>query len=255
MGEQSFVQPEKSDYELGITNAFNNLASKMNFTQFVGDDQWTVKHFPKSGRAEPKSRIRKILPGTKDEKPDGKSAPGRQINQKGGFLNRLRTGVNNLVRDENNMLFGEQSKYELNYYEEEADTVDTDDLHRYTQKLRELEDTDREVNPEFLVLRDGKSVYAVHEADEEGKMTLSKRKPIYDRYRDQAPDEERADKKKLLSRLKNPFGRNKDKDGKRSDSLKPINPETPDSAGKRKAKKTGNKTTDDDSANIEAFMD
>jgi hypothetical protein len=45
----------------------------MNFIQYVGDDKWCVIHKPKSARAEPKSRIRKILPGGKDDKPNGKS--------------------------------------------------------------------------------------------------------------------------------------------------------------------------------------
>ncbi|UJR36645.1 hypothetical protein I4U23_029363 [Adineta vaga] len=254
-GEQIFREPEKSEYELAIANAYNNLASNNGFSELFGGDEWIVKHLPKSARGEPKSRIRKILPGSKDEKPDGKSSTSKQTNQKGGFLNRLRSGVNTLVRDEGNMFFGEQSKYELNYIEDEEDGVDTDDLHRYAQKLRELEDNDREVHPEFLVLRDGKTVYAVHEADAEGKMTLSTRKPIYDRYRDEAPDDERAEKKKLLARLKNPFGRNKDKDAKGSNSPKPSITGTPDSSGKRKARKATNKTTDDGVANSEAFMD
>ena len=96
-----------------------------------------------------------------------------------------------------------KSNYEIAYYEEEEDGVDTDDLHRYAQKLRELEDTDREVNPEFLVLRDGKTVYAVHEADAEGKMKLSTRKPIYDRYADQTPDDELVRKKETFISFKN----------------------------------------------------
>jgi hypothetical protein len=135
------------------------------------------------------------------------------------------------------------------FYEDEEDGVDTDDLHRYAQKLRELEDTDREVNPEFLVLRDGKTVYAVHEADAEGKMTYSTRKPIYDRSVDQAPDDESPEKKKLLSRLRNPFARNKDKDSKGNNSPKSSNG-TPDPNGKRRAKKSNNKTTDDDMTTI-----
>ncbi|CAF1351106.1 unnamed protein product [Adineta steineri] len=248
--EQLNVGPEKSDYEMLITEAYNNLGSKINFAQYVGEDQWCVIHLPKSARNEPKSRIRKMLPGG-NEKPGSKSSDSKSTNKKSGFLNRFRTGVSTLVSDENNILFGEQSPYELNYYEEEEDGVDTDDLHRYAQKLRELEDTDREVNPEFLVLRDGKTVYAVHEADAEGKVTLSTRKPIYDRHSDQAVDGEPVEKKKLLSRLKIPFGRNKDKDkdGKGSNSPKPTPDETPDSNGKRKGRKTNNKTTDDDDNN------
>jgi hypothetical protein len=212
----------------------------MNFIQYVGDDKWCVIHKPKSARAEPKSRIRKILPGGKDDKPNGKS------NEKFRFLKRISNGMNTLVNDEKNLLFGDRQVHQTAYYEEEEDGVDTDDLHRYAQKLRELEDTDREVNPEFLVLRDGKTVYGVHEADAEGKMTLSTRKPIYDRYGDQTPDDaEPAEKKKLLARLRLPFARNKDKDGKGSNSPKSSDG-TPDPSGKRSARKSNNKTADDD---------
>jgi hypothetical protein len=238
-GEQITSEPEKSEYQMAITDAYNNLASKVNFSQFVGDDQWRIINLPKTARGEPKSRIRKMLPGGKV---DGKPA---SINQKSGFLNRIRTGVSALVRDENNLIFGERSNYEQVYYEEENE-IDTDDLHRYAQKLRELEDTDREVNPEFLVLRDGQTVYAVHEADAEGKMTLSKRKPIYDRFSDQTPNDEPTEKKTLLARLKMPFGRNKDKDDRGSDSPKLSSLGTPDSSGKRKTRKATIKTTDDD---------
>jgi len=255
--EQIASEPEKSEYESAIIDAYKNLASKINFGEFVGNDQWCIIHLPKSARTEQKSRIRKILPGGKDDKSNGKSSGGKTTNQKGGFFNRIRSGVGTLVRDENNLLFGEQANYEIAMYEEEDEDIDTDDLHRYAQKLRELEDTDREVNPEFLVLRDGKTVYAVHEADDQGKMKYSTRKPIYDRYVDQAPDDEPVEKKKILSRVKNVFNRNKDKDGKDSNSPKLSNG-TPEPTGKRGTRKSTNKNTDDDMAtmtNSEPLMD
>lgn len=238
------AEPEKSTYETAIVNAYKDLASKVNFAEFVGNDEWCVLHKPKSARSEPKSRIRKILPGGNSDKGPGAKAN----NQKGGFLTRFRSGVNTLVKDESNILFGEQSMYDTAYFDDEEDGVDTDDLHRYAQKLRELEDADREVNPEFLILRDGKTDYAVHETDAEGKMTFSKRKPIYDRTHDQAPDDEPSVRKNLLARLrKNPFGRSKDKESKESNSPKSTN-ETPDQNGKRRNKKSHSKTTDDDFA-------
>jgi hypothetical protein len=84
-------------------------------------------------------------------------------------------------------------------------------------------------------------------------MTLATRKPIYDRFGDQAPDESPSEKKKLLARLKNPFTRNKDKDGKGSNSPKSANG-TPD-PGKRGARKTANKNGADDSANNDPAVD
>ena len=246
--EQRVPEPEKSEYESAILKAYEDLASKMNFAQYVGDDKWCIIHLPKSARQEPKSRIRKLIPGMKDGKTPAAGA-NKNGNQKGGFLNRIRSGVSTLVRDENNLIFGDGKEYELAYAEEEEDGVDTDDLHRYAQKLRELEDQDRELNPEFLVLHDGKSVFAVHEADGEGKVTLAKRKPIYDRFADQTPDgPEGPEKKKLLSRLKIPFGRNKDKDGKDGGSPKSAN-RTPDPNGKRSARKAAQKDGDGDGAN------
>lgn len=171
-------------------------------------------HLPKSARAEPKSRIRKILPGNhnKDEKPVKKTT-----GPKGNILNRIRAGVSTLVNDENNLIFGEHAKYDAFDYDEEEDDVDTDNLNRYAQQLRELEDQDREINPEYLVIRDGKTVYGVHEADTDGKVKLSSRKPIYDRFADQTADPQ-TEKKKLLARIKNSFTRNKDKDGKETKS-------------------------------------
>lgn len=250
--EQHVPEPEKSEYESAIVKAYEDLAAKMNFAQYVGDDKWCIMHLPKSARQEPKSRIRKLIPGMKDGKTPAAGA-NKNVNQKGGFLNRIRSGVSTLVRDENNLIFGDGKEYELAYADEEEDGVDTDDLHRYAQKLRELEDQDRELNPEFLVLQDGKTVYAVHEADGEGKMTLAKRKPIYDRFADQAPEgAEGGEKKKLLSRFKLPFGRNKDKDGKEGGSPKSAN-RTPDPNGKRSGRKAAaaaaHKDGDGDAAN------
>jgi len=170
-----------------------------------------------------------MLPGgNKDEKPTNKPVVPKE-----SLLKRIRTGVNTLVRNENNLLFGERPNYDIAEYEDEFDDVDTDDLHRYAQKLRELEDQDREVNPEFLVLHDGKTVYGVHESDVDGKVKLSTRKPIYDRFADQAPDEQ-ADKRKLLARIKNSFGRNKD--GKESNSANT----TPDPRANRKSNRKSN---------------
>ncbi|CAF0954860.1 unnamed protein product [Adineta ricciae] len=213
------------EYQQSILDAFNNLSAKMNFAEYIGADDWCVAHKPKSGRAENKSRIRKMLPGSNkaDNKPGAKPGVPKQK-----LLTRFRTGVTSLVRDPNNMLFGEQPTHELNPDYDEPEEVDTDDLHRYAQKLRELEDQDREVNPEYLVLHDGKTVYAVHEADEDGKVKLSKRKPIYDRMADQKPDDQ-TDKKKLLARLRAPFTRNKD--GKDSKSATT----TPDTRSHRKS--------------------
>ncbi len=255
--EQIVTEPERSEYEAAILDTYNNLGSKINFADFVGSDQWCVIHLPKTARAEPKSRIRKILPGGKDDKADGKSSAGKGANQKGGIFSRIRSGVNLLVRDENNLIFGDRQNYDMGYYEEEEDDIDTDNLHRYAQKLRELEDEDREVNPEFLILRDGKTVYGVHETDAEGKTTVSKRKPIYDRAADQAPDDEPTEKRKLLARLKRPFARNKDKDSKESNSPKSSNG-TPDSSRKRGTKKSNNKSMEDDLAtmpNNESLID
>jgi hypothetical protein len=163
--------------------------------------------------------------GNKEEKPTNKPTVPKE-----GFLKRIRTGVNTLVRNENNLLFGERPNYDIAEYEDELDGVDTDDLHRYAQKLRELEDQDREVNPEFLVLHDGKTVYGVHESDVDGKVKLSTRKPIYDRFADQTPDEQ-VEKRKLMARIKNQFIRNKDKDGKDSNSANT----TPDPRANRKS--------------------
>lgn len=227
-----------SEYERALLDSYGKLASQVNFAQYVGDDQWCIIHLPKSARNEPKSRIRKILPGgnTKDDK----LPPKKPTGPKPSLFNRIRASVTTLVRDENNMLFGEQSPYELGDFDEEPDGVDTDNLHRYAQQLRELEDKDREVNPEFLVLRDGKTVYGVHESDTDGKVKLSTRKPIYDRYADQALDEQ-SEKKKLLSRLKLPFGRNKD-NGKDNKSPKSANT-TPNP---RITRKSSRKSLNDD---------
>lgn len=213
------------EYQQSILDSFNNLSAKMNFVQYVGTDEWCIIHMPKSGRTDNKSRIRKILPGSHkaDNKPGAKPGVPKQK-----AFTRFLSGVTTLVHDRNNMLFGDQPTHELNPNYDEPEEVDTDDLHRYAQKLRELEDQDREVNPEYLVLHDGKTVYAVHEADEDGKVKLSKRKPIYDRAADQKPDEQN-DKKKLLSRLKAPFTRNKD--GKDSKSVT----STPDARSHRKS--------------------
>jgi hypothetical protein len=215
---------DSSEYERTILDSYSNLASKINFAEYVGNDQWCIINLPKTARAEPKSRIRKMLPGgNKDEKPTGKPPV-----PKGSLLTRFRNGMNTLVRDEKNLLFGERADYELAVMEDEDDGVDTDDLHRYAQKLRELEDQDREVNPEFLVLRDGKTVYGVHESDADGKIKLSTRKPIYDRQSDQKPDEQ-SGKKTIISYLKMPFGRNKDAKNTKSANT------TPDSRLNRKS--------------------
>ncbi|CAM4766978.1 unnamed protein product [Rotaria magnacalcarata] len=235
------VGPIFSEYEQQIRDVYSDLAAKVDFSKFVGEDQWSIVHLPKSARNEPKSRIRKILPGGKDEKNDGKSSSNKAANQKGGFLNRFRSGVSSLVRDENNLIFGDQSNYDVMYYDdEEEDGIDTDDLHRYAQKLRELEDNDKEVNPEFLVIRNGKTSYAVEETDADGKMTLATRKPIYDRFGDQATESEPTEKKKSLSRLRNPFSRNKNKDNKGINSPKSDN-DGSDTNGKRTTKKSSNK--------------
>ncbi len=189
---------------------------------------------PKTARTEPKSRIRKMLPGgNKDEKPTNKPPV-----PKGSLLTRFRNGMNTLVRDEKNLIFGETSNYDVIDPDDDPDGIDTDDLHRYAQKLRELEDQDREVNPEFLVLRDGKTVYGVHESDADGKIKLSTRKPIYDRQADQKPDEQ-STKKTIISYLKMPFGKNKDaKDTKSANT-------TPDSHLRRKSSR---KSLNDDLA-------
>jgi hypothetical protein len=207
------LENETSEYEKAILDAFNNLGSQVNFAEYVGNDQWCIIQLPKAARIEPKSRLRKILPGgSKDDKLATKPPVPKE-----SLFKRIRSGMNTLVRNENNLIFGERANYDIAQYEEEEDGVDTDDLHRYAQKLRELEDQDREVNPEFLVLRDGKTVYGVHESDVDGKVKLSARKPIYDRFADQKPDDQ-SEKRKLLSRLKIPFTRSKDKDEKDSQS-------------------------------------
>jgi hypothetical protein len=215
-------------------NSYNNLGSKLQFSQYVGDDQWNIVHPPKSARTEPKSGIRKILPGARRN-----SKPAQQL---GSLINRISHGMNTLLRDEKNLVFGEQQMKNVAEFEYEADGVDTDNLHRYAQQLRELEDQDREVNPEFLVLHDGKTVYGVHELDADGKTQLSKRKPIYDRVADQQPDEQ-TEKKKLLSRLKLPFTRHKEKDEKESKSAN----STPDPGSRRKSSR---KSLNDDLTTI-----
>ncbi|CAF3820120.1 unnamed protein product [Adineta steineri] len=215
------LENDMSEFQQSILETYNNLSSKVNFFQYVGDDQWFVSHLPKSGRPEPKHRIRNMLPiiNSKEERVTAKSI----IMTRGKVLKRFNRGMNMLVRDPKNIFFGEyQQEYEFNPEEDEGDGVDTDDLHRYAQKLRELEDQDREVNPEFLILQDGKTTYGVHESDADGKVTLAKRKPIYDRTADQQPDEQ-IEKKKLLSRLRLPFGRNKDGKDTKSASTTPDN--------------------------------
>ncbi len=198
-----------SELQKSIIDPYSNLSSKIDFSQYVGNDQWNVNHLPKSARTEPKSRIRRILPsGNKNTK---SGIP------KGSLFNRLSSGINVLLHDEKNIVFGKQQISNVADLEDEADGVDTDNLHRYAQQLRDLEDQDREVNPEFLVLHDGKTVYGVHESDADGKTQLAKRKPLYDRFADQKPDES-VEKKKLLSRLKIPFTRRKDKEEKTSKS-------------------------------------
>ncbi|CAF3420324.1 unnamed protein product [Rotaria socialis] len=233
LDNENLPPPENtaSEYTQEILNSYNALAANVDFSRYVGDDQWHLMHLPKSARVESKSLMRKILPGghNKDEKQAKKSAA-----PKGSIFNRIRAGVSTLVGDEKNLIFGEQSKYEMVEYEEEDDEVDTDDLNRYAQKLRELEDHDREINPEFLVIGNGKAVYGVHEADTDGKVKLASRKPIYDRFADQTVNEQ-TEKRRLLSRLKLPFGRNRDKDGKESKSANG----TPNTDKNRKA-------TDDD---------
>ena len=254
--EPENVEPEKSDYESLITNAYNNLGSKINFAEFVGDDKWSIVHLPKSARIEPKSRIRKIIPGRKDDRADAKNQANRGKAPKSGFLTRIRTGVSSLVRDENNLLFGERSNYEAAYPEEDdEDGIDTDNLHREAQKLRELEDADKEINPEYIVIRNGKTIYGVHEADAEGKITLSTRKPIYDRAADQSVDPfDVGDRRTLLSRLRKPFNRNKDKDGKGENSPK-SSTGTPDGNEKRRSKKSSKKTADEEMASKEPLED
>ncbi|CAF0961362.1 unnamed protein product [Rotaria sordida] len=257
-GEQFTDVFQTSDYETAITETYSNLASAVNFSQYFGNDEWSITCLPKSARNEPKSRIRKMLPGGKDDKFDGTSSTGTTTNQKRGFLNRIRAGVNTLVRDENNMLFGERSNYDMLQYEDEEDSVDADDLHRYAQQLRDLEDNDREINPEYLVLRDGKTVYAVHETDADGKTTLSTRKPIYDRFFDQTPDDEQIRKMKIFSRIKRTFSRNKQKD---KDNLSITSPkstyDTLNGDRKRNIKKSSSKYIDDGmttTANSELLM-
>ena len=212
----------QSDYERAIFDAFSNLSNKMNFTEYVGGDVWTIIHPPKTARLPNRTGIRKIIPGGKQDRMDPRLNGSRGgLNAppvKAGFFNRMKSSVSTLVRDENNLIFGDKANYDVSYFEEEEDGVDTDNLHRYAQKLRELEDADREINPEYIVIRDGKTIFGVQETDAEGKMTLSKRKPIYDRAADQDPEVafESNEKRKILNlgRLRNPFSRNKDKDNK-----------------------------------------
>lgn len=202
MGKSSVDSSEKT-----IIDVYSRLASKIDFSTYVGDDQWGVVHLPKSARIEAKSRLRKIIPGVNK---DGKSAV-KVTQSKASLLNRLRSSVNMLVHDENNLIFGERANYDEAYVEDEPDGIDTDNLHRLAHQLRQLEDIDREIHPEYLVLHDGKTKYGVHEADADGKMKLATRKPIYDRFHDQQP-EDSPEKRKLLARLKLPFQRRKSSD-------------------------------------------
>ena len=177
--------------ERAIIDVYSGLASKINFSAYVGSDQWCVVHWPKSARTETKSRRRKRLPGAKKVL--------KATQSKTSLFHRLRTGVNTLVHNDNNLVFGEQPNDHLTCL---------DDLHHYAQQLRELEDAEREIYPEYLVLRDGKAVYGVHESDADGQMKLVVRKPIYDRSHGQQPDES-VEKRKLLARLKLSFQRHR----------------------------------------------
>jgi hypothetical protein len=244
--ETDRTEPERSEYETAILDAFNNLAAKWNGERFFSDDQWSITHLPKSARHVPRTGIRKIIPGHKDDKDAGKADGFKQGARKPNFLHRIRNGVGTLVRDQNNLIFGESPNYDAVYPDEADDEIDTDNLHRYAQKLRELEDADREINPEFVVIRDGKPVYGVHETDADGNMKLSERKPIYDRSADQASDQaEGGEKRKLLDRLKLPFGRKKNTDTSGSQSPKP-DIGTPNTSDKRSSRKATKKQNDGD---------
>ncbi|CAF1099861.1 unnamed protein product [Rotaria sordida] len=233
-----------SEYETAIINAYSNLASNVHFSQYFGDE-WRIAYLPKPARTDEKSLIRKILPGgNKDEK-----SPKKTTAPKGGILTRLRNGVSTLVRDENNMLFGERSNIEKRDYGDDPDDIDTDNLNRYAQKLRDLEDRDREINPEYLVLRDGKTLYAVHESDADGTVKLAKRKPIFDRFADQKINDQ-SGKKTILSRLKSSFSRSKDIDDNDSQSLKLDG----DTSNTRLQRKSSKKSFGDD-INMVAYDD
>lgn len=248
--EVSMETKPQSEYEQAITEAFSALSNKMNFTEYVGGDVWSIIHPPKSARMPNRSGIRRIIPGSRPDRTDPRLNGPRGSNaavppQKAGFFNRMKSTVSTLVRDENNLIFGEKSNYEVAYFDEEEDDVDTDDLHRYAQKLRELQDADREINPDILVIRDGKTMFGVEETDAEGKTVFSKRKPIYDHDVHQEPESQNNQgKKKLFGLLRKPFSRAKDRDGKGEGSPKSISG-TPDPNEKQSRRKSSKKTTDD----------
>ncbi|CAF1169307.1 unnamed protein product, partial [Didymodactylos carnosus] len=189
---------QTSEFETNILTAYGKLVN-VNFAQYVGNDKWTIEHPPKSSK-----QTRKIF-GFKRNENDKSPTVRRKAT---ALLTKFRTGMGVLLRDEKNLVFGEQYPYDQGFYNDEEDGVDTDNLHRYAQRLRELEDEDREINPEFLVLKDGKTMYGVHEAGAEGESIFSTRKPIYDRHSDQTPDEIK-EKKKILDRLRGTFRKQK----------------------------------------------
>lgn len=177
------------------------MSSQINFTEFVGDDQWQINNLPKSARAPTKSGIRKILPGQKEARSGG---------SKPNFTKRILSNFSNLVRDENNLIFGERSNFDVAYGSDD-DEIDTDNLHKMAQQLREIEDHDREYNPDSVYIENGDLKFGVREIDDEGKVKFEKRKPILDRPADQRLQEIENGKRKLFGILKIPFGRNKEK--------------------------------------------
>lgn len=79
-----------SEYEQAITNAFSNLANKINFTEYVGGDVWSIIHSPKTARMPNRTGIRKIIPGGSNRQ-DPRLTNGRgnlnpPATTKGGFL-------------------------------------------------------------------------------------------------------------------------------------------------------------------------
>jgi hypothetical protein len=240
---------QQSEYEQAITDAFSNLAAKINFTEYVGGDVWSIIHPPKTARAPNRTGIRKIIPGSSNRQDhrlplNGRGTLNSQANRV-GLLNRMKKTVSTLVLDENNMLFGSQQNYGVAYFEEEEDEVDTDNVHRDAQKLREFEDAHRDVYPDVIVIRGGKTVFGVQETNAEGKTILSKRKPKYDRAADQEIDSfEETGKKKMFGRLRNPLAKAKDRDGKEENSPK-SSTGTPDGNEKKSKRKSSKKQNDE----------
>ena len=196
------------DHEKIIIDSCSYLASKINFAQYIGNDHWRIIHLPKSTRTGSKSRIKRMLFSSSNK---NEQSTKKALKSKISQLNRICNGVNKTVRDENSLIVNEVSNFDLAKQKAGLDGIDTYNLNHYTNYLCKVEDKDHEINPDFLVLGDGKIVYSIHESDSDRKFKLATHQPIYDYFVDHRLEKQTTEKKKFLSRLKNPFTRNKNK--------------------------------------------